>query len=86
MSGPAWDSEEEAAFALAAAPLMRELLDLIRARVPEGTHFTVALLPPNADRRGWGRLLVGSTDRAVMLPNLANWVLTMLEQQQREGG
>lgn len=70
--------EEDESFALAIAPAMQDLMDTVRARLPEGTHFAVLV---EAKGNGCARVIAASTDRQHMALRAAEWALSV-----RSGG
>ena len=75
-----WNAKAEEGFALAVAPLMREIADGVRAKLPDGTHFALQILAPSSVPGEAGRLMAISSDRDVMAPHVAQWVTTILRQ------
>lgn len=69
---------EEERLLLQMAPLGKDLMDMIREILPAGTHFSLCILAPPTENAKSGNLVVLSTDRDVMVPNVAQWCLKML--------
>lgn len=67
---------DEARDALAFVPKAKELADLVRDRLPPGTHFGVMILVPG---KQVGKVVAITSDRKVVAPAVAQWVLTALE-------
>lgn len=65
---------EEAA-ALAFVPHGKAMMDTLRDLLPEGTDFGVYILVRGETE---GRLLALNTNRATMVPAVAQWVLSAL--------
>lgn len=69
--------------ALALTPLAKSIADDVRAKLPEGTHFAVFVLAPTSTP-GEGRVIAVTSDREVMLPNVAQWVMSLLRATRGE--
>jgi hypothetical protein len=67
------DADERAALAL--IPFAREAMDAIREKLPEGTDFGLMVLVPGKPE---GRIIALTTDREVVAPAVAQWVLNVL--------
>jgi hypothetical protein len=74
-----WDPEVEQAFVLALAPLMKEMADYIKARLPATTDFALLIGVPSPETGAMGRVLAISTDRQRMALLAAQWSLTIHE-------
>lgn len=68
-------NDEREAFGLAMAPVMRELMDAVRGRLPEGTHFAILV---EAKQGETCEVIAASTDREHMARRAADWVLSVL--------
>lgn len=79
-----WDPKAEEAFGLAIAPIMREIAELVKAKLPAGTDFGVLVLAPSAVPGAEGRVLAITTDRARVATGAAQWVLTVLPRGDRQ--
>lgn len=73
MSGHKITDEEMKRLAVAMIPYAKKLAEYARANLPEGVHWMVAVLPP-----GVGGVIAISSDRDVMAPNVASWVMETL--------
>lgn len=69
------EMNDEARAALALVPAVREIMDLVRQKLPPDTHFGVMVLVPG---RPEGRVIAMTTDRDVVAPAVAQWVLDVL--------
>jgi hypothetical protein len=69
------DLEADERAALRLVPITREIMDEIREKLPEGTHFGVMILVPGKPE---GRVVAMTTDRDVVAPAVAQWVLEVL--------
>jgi hypothetical protein len=67
-------SPDEAA-ALAFMPHVKQIMDTLRPMLPEGTDFGVFVLVPGKKE---GRVIAINTNRDVMAPAIAQWVLSAL--------
>lgn len=76
------DADADAKFALAMVPIGKEVMDRVRGMLPDGTHFGVFILTP--PHKGEGRVIALTTDRDVMAPQVAQWVIEIL--QRKAGG
>lgn len=83
MSATNWNADSEEAFALAVAPILKEMANSVRDRLPSGTDFGVLVFAPADDRKGDGRVLAITTDRQRMARYAARWVLTVLGDEDR---
>ena len=78
MSAPDnWDADAEERHALALAPIVKGLMDDLRSKLPDGTHFGLMILVPSKERNGLGRVLAATTDRDRMAPAIAQWCLSV---------
>lgn len=77
-----FEVDAEAKFALAMVPLGKEVMDRVRDMLPEGTHFGVFILTP--PHQGEGRVIALTTDRDVIAPNVAQWVVEILQRKAGE--
>lgn len=74
-SSPRREADSEQGYALALVPLAKEIMDYVRAKVPEGTEYAVLLVPSGVDESGLRRTVAMSTDRERMAFYAAQWVL-----------
>lgn len=74
-----WDPELEQQYGLALAPVMKELADEVKRRLPPGTHFGVLVLVPSSDPDALGRTLAITSDRRVVAAAAGQWVLTVFQ-------
>lgn len=81
-----WDPELEEAFVLALAPLMKEIADYIKSRLPATTDFALLIGVPSPETSALGRVLAISTDRQRMAFLAAQWSLTIHDAEGRPNG
>jgi hypothetical protein len=67
-------SPDEAA-ALALMPHVKQIMDTLRPMLPDGTDFGVFVLVPGKRE---GRVIAINTNRDIMAPAIAQWVLGTL--------
>lgn len=60
------------------APIAKEWMQELQARLPEGTHFGVMILVPGKPE---GRIIAMTTDREIVAHAVAQWVLTALPRK-----
>jgi hypothetical protein len=77
-----FDDKVEEGFALASAPLIRSIMDTVKPMLPSGTHFGVLILVPSVEKGKAGRVLAATTDRDIVAPAAAQWVLTVLPKRK----
>jgi hypothetical protein len=75
-----WDPPVEEYYLRALHPLLREIVALVKEKLPPHTHFGVLVLAPNSDPKGEGRVLAATTDRDIMATVAAQWALTVLPE------
>jgi hypothetical protein len=73
----------EARAALRLVPIAKEFMEDLRGRLPEGTHFGIMLLVPGDPE---GRVVAMTTDRDVVAPAVAMWVLDVLGTKKGSNG
>lgn len=73
-----WNRREEEAHVLAIAPIMKEIADMVKAKLPAGTDFGVLVFAPSREPNEEGRVLAVTTDRERMATYAAQWALTVL--------
>jgi hypothetical protein len=78
MSETNWNARDEESHALAIAPLMREIADAVKAKLPEGTDFGVLIFAPASDPRAEGRVLAITTDRTRVAQYAVQWAATVI--------
>jgi hypothetical protein len=78
-----WNAQTEEGYALAIAPLMQEIADMVKAKLPAGTDFGVLVFAPSSDPKREGRVLAATTDRTRMATYAAQWVLTVLPRGKK---
>jgi len=61
---------------LAFGPIAKGFMDDLRERLPPGTHFGIMILVPGPRE---GRMVGLTTDRNVMAPAIAQWVMGVLD-------
>lgn len=71
------DAEERALARF--VPTAKEIMDDIRGRLPDGTHFGLMILAPGDGKQG--RVIAITTDRDVVAPAVAQWALTVLPRK-----
>lgn len=64
---------------LALQPVAKELMKLVKDRLPPGTHFGIFILAPGEPE---GRFIAICTDRQKIAPNAAAWFLDVHEPPQ----
>lgn len=74
------DLTPEAGLALAIVPLTKEIMDAVKAKLPEGVHFGVMVLVPGKPH---GHVVAMTTDRDVVAAAVAEWVLETLAPTHR---
>lgn len=70
----------DAKAALQLVPVAKAIMDTVRGMLPEGTHFGLMLLVPGAPE---GRVVALTTDRDVVAPAVAHWVLDVMGPQTK---
>lgn len=65
--------------ALRLVPIAKEFMDDLRGRLPDGTHFGIMLLVPGDPE---GRVVAMTTDRDVVAPAVAHWVMDVLSSKE----
>jgi hypothetical protein len=75
-----WNPPDEERFALALVPVMKEIADFVREKLPTGTDFGVLILVPSTVPGEEGRVLAITSDRRRVAVGAAQWVLTALER------
>ncbi len=71
----------EAREALRLLPFARDAMDVIRAQLPDDTHFGLMVLVPGEKE---GRVIALTTDRDVVAPAVARWVMDVLDPNRQE--
>jgi hypothetical protein len=72
---PIMNNDDREAFGLAMAPVMRELMAAVKARLPEGTHYAILI---EAQQGETCEVIAASTDRSRMALRAGEWVLSTL--------
>ena len=73
-------------------PFAKEIAEFARSRLPEGVHFGVFVLVPTALRpapgeaRGRLPIVAITSDRDIMGPAVAYWVMSVLGRQPEGDG
>lgn len=71
------EREAEIGYMLALQPIAKEIMDLVKAKLPPGQHFGL-IIPIQSKIPGVeSRVLAISTDRAVIAPAAAQWALDL---------
>lgn len=78
MSASNWDPAAEEGYGLAIAPLMQEIADFVKSKLPAGTDFGVLIYAPSSDPKAEGRVIAVTSDRDRMAFYAAQWILTVL--------
>lgn len=73
--------DDEIAAVLQFVPHARELMDLLRAKLPEGVHFGLVILVPGNPE---GRVLALTTDRRRMARAAGEWIVSVLRDELDE--
>lgn len=76
-----WNAATEEAYGLAVAPLLQEIADYVRGKLPAGTDFGVLVVAPPVEGGKEGRVLAITTDRTRMAHYAAQWVVTVLPRK-----
>lgn len=64
--------------------LMSDLADSIKNQLPSGVHFSLVVFTPDVELAS-DRVIAVSTNRGVMAPQVASWVMAVLENLRKEG-
>jgi hypothetical protein len=73
------ESDEDAGYLLALAPLAEDIMHYVRSTLPPGQHFGVIIPVANKQDRSDSRIIAMCSDRAVIAPAAAQWALTVLD-------
>ena len=84
MSESNWDPAAEEGYALAIAPLLNEIAEYVKTKLPPGTDFGVLVFAPSSDPKAEGRIMAVTTNRDRMAVYAAKWVLTVLPEPKEK--
>lgn len=79
MERPEFDTDVESRFALAISPLMREIGDYVKSKLPPGTDFGVMVVVPGTPE---GRVIALTTDRERVAFAVGQWVITAIPRHR----
>jgi hypothetical protein len=75
------DVNPDEAAALAFVQHAKRMMDTLQPMLPDGTHFGVFILVPGERE---GRVVAVTTDRDVVCPAVAQWVLNTLREARED--
>ena len=77
---PSRREEENAALAL--IPLVKEIAEFVRSKLPKGQHFGVLIPVKDPHRPGEVRIIALTSDRDILAPFAAQWALDVHRQKK----